>query len=192
MKINNKKRFNVIMLLMSLIITNLFGVYPQSSSASAKTAGMKYYVKEKYTNDLGKKFKNFKKKYGWTLTNGAFESSAQCDYQIPGKKIWYQFQGSDFQGEWKMKNNSKCITIRMKAKTLIKGFKGKMKIDRFVSKLYSKKKKANWSIGAPHGSLTAVITFYAKNGHEFWLYKEMYDKKDHWISANDWIDLKKA
>lgn len=179
-------------LLMSLFITNIFGVYVQKSWVSAKTTSKKYHVKERYTRDLGKKFKVFKKKYGWTLTNGEYEFAAQCDYQIPGKKIWYQFQGDSSGVSWKMKNNSKCITIRMKAKTLIKGFKGKMKIDTFVSKLYSKKRKASWSMGAPGGNPTAVITFYAKNGQKYWLYKDVYDEKNIWISANDWLDLKKA
>lgn len=188
---NNNKRFIVVMLLMSLFVTNIFGVYLQQSWASAKTSSKKYHVKEKYICDLGKKFKVFKKKYGWTLTNGEFSRAAWCDYQIPDKKIWYTFQGDDSAEAWKMKNNSKCIHISMKAKTLIKDFKGKMKINKFVSKLDSKKKKARWSMGGQLGT-TAMITFYPQKEQKYYINIYKNDKKDCWISANEMITLVKA
>lgn len=185
------KRFIVVMLLMCLLAANLFGVYMQKSWASAKTGTKKYHVKEQYIRDLGKEFKVFKKKYGWTLTNGEFSRLAWCDYQIPKKKIWYTFQGDNSGATWKMKDNSGCITIYAKAKTLVGGFNGKMKIDKFVSKLDSKKKKAKWSMGGQIGT-TAMITFYAKNGQKYHLNIEMDNEKDRWISANDRVSLVKA
>lgn len=188
---HNNKRFIVLMLFVSLFITNIFGVCQQEFWASAKTDTKKYYVKEKYMRDLGKKFKVFKKKYGWTSTNREYEFRAQCVYQIPEKKIWYTFQGDNSGESWKMKDNSKCIRISMKAKSLVKGFKGKTKINKFVSQLDSKKKKASWHMGGQLGT-TAMIAFYAKNGQKYWLNIEMDNEKDRWISANEMIRLVKA
>lgn len=190
---NLNKRFIVFIFLMSMFITNIFGVYMQKTWVSAKTNTKKYHVKEKYLRDLGKKFKVFKKKYGWTLTNGGAPRAAQFEYQIPNKKIWYTFQGytDTSTGEWKMRNDIRCIRIHMKAKMLIKGFKEKMKINKFVSKLDSKKKKASWSEGNLYTSPALVVKFYAKNGQKYKIYKEIADN-DRWISANDWVDLVKV
>lgn len=187
----SNKRFIVVMLFVSLFITNIFGVYQQKSSVSAKTIPKKYHVKEKYMRDLGKKFKVFKKKYGWTLTNGEFSRLAWCGYQIPRKKIWYTFQGDDSGTSWKMKNNSKCISISVKAKTLVKGFKGKMKLNKFVSKLASKGKKARWVMGGQVGT-TVTITFYPRKGQKYYLNIYKDNEKDFWISANEMISLVKA
>lgn len=140
--------------------------------------------------DLGKKFKVYKQKYGWTLTNGQFSRLAWCNYQIPKEKVWYTFQGDNSAGPWKMKNNSKCICISGKAKILVKGFKGKMKINKFVSRLDSQKRKASWRMGG-QGGTTAMITFYGKNGQKYWLNIEMDSEKDRWISANEMVAIVK-
>lgn len=185
------KCFMVFVLFAAFFATNIFGIYQQESWVSAKT-NTKYYVKEKYTKDLGKKFKGLKKKYGWTLKNGSFSNAARCDYQVPKKTVWYTFQGDDSAGTWKMKNNSKCIYIYIKAGILVKGFKGKMKINKFVSCLYSKKIKASWSKGAEAyswGEAAANIIFYAKNGQKYRLDVPLDGEKDNWISANDRVML---
>ncbi len=183
------KRFIIRIVIVLLFAAHILGVgIPQQTvSVFAKTTG-KYYVKEKYMRDLDKTFKVFKKKYGWTFTNGEFSRLAWCSYQVPGTKIHYTFQGDH---TWKMKNNSKCIAIRMKAKTLVSGFRGKIKINTFVSRLDSKKKKASWRMGGQLGR-TAMITFYGKNGQKYWLNIEMNSAKDRWISQNDYVVLTKA
>ena len=58
---HNNKRFIVLMLFVSLFITNIFGVCQQEFWASAKTDTKKYYVKEKYMRDLGKNLKYLRK-----------------------------------------------------------------------------------------------------------------------------------
>lgn len=183
------KRFIVFMLFVSLLVTN---ISQRAAWASAKSATKKYYVKEKYLRDIGKKFKVLKKKNAWTLKNGECEHAAQYSYRMPKKNIWYTFQGDSSAESWKMKNNAKCIYISMKVGTLVKGFKGKMKIDKFVSKLYSKKKKAKWSMGVlahVFGEEAISITFYAKNGKKYRLDIPVESKEKRWISANDRVQI---
>lgn len=187
-----KKHFIVSLLLIGLLVTNIFGFATRESWAATKATTKKYQVKEQYIRDIAKKFKVIKKKYGWTLKNGSFSHAAQCDYQIPGKEIWYTFQGGDDFGSWKMKNDSRCIFIRMKVKTLVKGFKGKIRIKKFVAKLYSRKKKAKWNMGVTAyvwGEEAACITFYAKSGQKYRLEIPMDSGGEHWISANDWVQV---
>lgn len=181
------KKFSVtVKILVALLITSIWriGLQPSYAKASSK----KYYVKKKYLRDIGREFQYFKKKYGWTLTDGEFTRMTWFVYWTPNNKIMYTFDSHAENFYPKMKNTAKCVRISMKAKDLVKGFKGKMNINTFVSRLDSKKKKASWSMGGQLGT-TIMIPFYPMKGKRYYLELNKDSKKDFWISGNEMITL---
>lgn len=165
-------------------------LYETEKNTTTKS-NKKYYVKKQYINDLGKKFKVLKKNYDWTLTNGEFGRAARCSYQVPGKKIYYTFQCDALAETWEMTNDTKCDAISLKAKTLIKDFNGKIKLDTFVSRLDSDGRKATWTWGLEAWLPAAWIDFYYK-GQKYRLCINKESEDDYWISANESISLYKA
>lgn len=154
-------------------------------------------LKAKYAEDKGKTFGKIKSKYGWNSGMGQNNAGfgGLVDFQVPGTKVVYYFDGDVLKTPWKVNDYSSLFSIEGKAGEMFKGFDKKMTAEKFTRRL-KKRGKAQYIIDEntqspylPDGPYV-TINYTTTKGKTDSFYIQLRSRKDHHIYKNSQVQIR--